>query len=74
MLRALKITCILLLLTACNDKPPHYLVLCDDQDGNQWKLADVVKQNGYIMACTYQSPDGTHSYTRKCDSNGCDIE
>lgn len=63
-----------MLLTSCDDKPPHYLVLCDARDGSGWSLINTEKSNGYIMACTYQSPDLSRSYTRRCDSDGCNIQ
>ena len=61
-------------LAGCNPKPAHYLVLCDAKDTNDWMLIDTVKENGYIMSCTYQSPDKSQTYTRKCDSDGCNIQ
>lgn len=61
-------------LAGCDSKPPHYLVLCDQQDGQGWSLTDTVKKNGYIMSCTYQSPDRLGSYSRVCDNNGCNIK
>lgn len=73
MIRLVQIACISLMVTACNEKPPHYLVLCDEKDGNQWTLVDVVKKNGYIMSCTYRSPDQSQRYTRACDSEGCNF-
>jgi len=65
---------LLLILSGCNDKPEHYLVLCDQQDSQGWSLIDTVKTNGYIMSCTYQSPDKQMSYARVCDSSGCNIK
>lgn len=63
-----------ILLSGCDQKPEHYLVLCDAQDGNGWNLVNTEKNNGYIMACTYQSQDQSQSYTRRCDNDGCNIE
>lgn len=61
------------LLAGCDNKPKHYLVLCDATDGSGWKLIDSRKRDGYLMSCTYQSPDNTGRYTRQCDDNGCGI-
>lgn len=61
-------------LGACQpSKPAHYYVLCDDQDYNGWTLVDFEKDDaGYLMACTYQSPDRQQSYTSRCQPEGCD--
>ncbi|MBB4255455.1 hypothetical protein FHT69_006339 [Rhizobium sp. BK008] len=61
-------------LASCDDKPPHYLVLCDARDANGWSLINTEKSNGYIMACTYQSQDLSRTYTRRCNSSGCDVQ
>ena len=63
-----------LALVGCDDKPSHYLVMCDQKDGQGWSLIDTVSKNGYIMSCTYQSPDRMNSYSRVCDSSGCNIK
>jgi len=65
---------VVLALTGCDQKPAHYLVLCDQKDGQGWQLIDAVKKNGYIMSCTYQSPDKLASYSRVCDNSGCNIK
>ncbi|MBN9345016.1 MAG: hypothetical protein J0I48_02275 [Devosia sp.] len=54
-------------------KPAHYYVFCEDKDGAGWKLVGVEKDaQGYLMACTYQSPDKSQSYTVRCRDTGCD--
>lgn len=59
-------------LQSCDSKPDHYLVQCDQKDGMGWELTDVEKNDdGYILACTYTSPDKSNSYTRRCTSDGC---
>ncbi len=65
---------VILALTGCDQKPAHYLVSCDQKDGQGWQLIDTVKKNAYIMSCTYQSPDRLASYSRACDSSGCNIK
>lgn len=60
-------------MTGCDSKPAHYLISCDERDGQNWELVDYVKSNGYITSCTYRSPDRRASYTRSCDSSGCNI-
>lgn len=62
----------LVILSGCERKPEHYYVFCDGQDGNGWKLTDTEKRDGYLIACTYQSPDRSQSYTARCNDNGCD--
>lgn len=57
----------------CDNKPAHYLVLCDEKDGQEWTLIDTIKKDGYIISCTYQSPDKLNIYARVCDSSGCNI-
>lgn len=61
-------------LAGCDNKPAHYLVLCDEKDGQGWTLTDTIKKDGYIMSCTYQSPDKLSTYARVCDSSGCNIK
>ena len=61
-----------LFVSGCDNKPEHYYVLCDGKDRNNWSLIDTESDNGYLMACTYQSPDRKQSYTVRCNSNGCD--
>ena len=54
-------------------EPEHYYAFCDEQDANGWKLVNVERDSeGYIMACTYTSPDGRQSYTPRCSQHGCD--
>lgn len=61
------------LLASCSGKPSHYYVFCEDLDGNGWRLIDYEKDaNGYLMACTYQSPDRQQMYTARCREQGCD--
>lgn len=62
-----------LFIVACSDqKPEHYYVMCTDtSDG--WKLVDSRKdENGYLIACTFQSPDKSQVRTDVCTSTGCD--
>ena len=63
-----------LLLGGCGDTAPeHYYVLCEEQDYEGWVLIDVFKDDGgYILSCTYRSPDRSLSYTVSCSSTGCD--
>jgi hypothetical protein len=62
------------LLCGCSDfnKPAHYYVLCEGADPNGWKLVDTFSRNGYLLSCTYQSPDKRQSYTVSCNDQGCD--
>jgi len=54
-------------------KPPHYYVLCEDVDGAGWKLIDYEKdEQGYLMSCTYQSPDRRSVRIDSCRADGCD--
>lgn len=60
-------------LWGCGDSAPkHYYVLCDDtSDG--WKLVDTKRDdNGYLIACTFQSPDKSQVRTDMCTASGCD--
>ena len=62
-----------LVLGGCSDnKPEHYYVMCSGtSDG--WTLVDTRKdENGYLIACTFQSPDKEHVRTDVCTANGCD--
>lgn len=69
---ALWVAVLLCSLVACDNKPKHYLVLCDPQDGNGWRLSGFEKDdNGYLMACTYTKPDFSDFYTRRCTDAGC---
>lgn len=63
-----------LLLAGCGDgKPKHYYVLCEDRDASGWRLINHQRDaNGFILACTYQSPDQRQAYTARCTSEGCD--
>lgn len=63
--------CTSLSISSCNQKPPHYLVVCDENDANGWELMNVVEKNGYIKSCTHSSPDRERHYTRSCDEDGC---
>lgn len=64
----------LLALAGCDNKPKHYFVICEGKDGNGWNLVDSVKQDGYLVSCTYQSQDLQQFYTTRCDNNGCGIK
>jgi hypothetical protein len=60
-------------LAACDGKPKHYYVLCEDRDGAGWRLTNYERdKNGYLTSCTYQSPDGNNWYTARCTDEGCD--
>lgn len=62
-----------LLAAGCQSgKPAHYYVLCEGKDYNGWNLVDTEYENGYLMACTYQSPNKQQSYTARCRDSGCD--
>lgn len=57
----------------CDAAPEHYYVMCEYKDGNGWNLIDAeYDENGYLIACTYQSPDRTQSYEARCREDGCD--
>ena len=59
-------------LRACGDsKPEHYYVFCDSKDGD-WTLVDTKYQDGYIIACNYQSPDLSNVRTDMCSDQACD--
>ncbi|MBB3772017.1 hypothetical protein FHS55_002626 [Angulomicrobium tetraedrale] len=60
-------------VAGCDSAPPHYLAWCDEKDGQDWRLIDHVKKDGYLLSCTYQSPDRQSTYTRACDGDGCNI-
>lgn len=62
----------LLLLTACDSKPEHYYAMCEGQDGGGWSLINTEYEDGYLIACTYQSPDRAQVYTARCGKHGCD--
>lgn len=54
-------------------KPAHYYVLCEGSDGRGWTLTNVEKDaQGFIMACTYTSPDKRQWETLRCRETGCD--
>lgn len=61
-------------LIGCDNKPKHYFVMCEATDTNGWKLVDSKQQDGYLVSCTYQSPDRQNGYTSRCDDNGCGIK
>lgn len=63
---------LILFCAGCDRKPEHYYVLCEGKDGNGWNLVDTEYRDGYLMACTYQSPDQRQQYTSRCRDNGCD--
>jgi len=64
----------LAMVAGCDNKPKHYFVLCEGKDMNGWNLIDTVKKDGYLLSCTYQSPDMQQAYTNRCDDNGCGIK
>lgn len=59
-------------LMGCDDKPEHYYVWCDNKDWRGWILIDTETKEGFLVACSYQSPDNKHSYTVRCNSKGCE--
>jgi hypothetical protein len=59
-------------MSACSSKPKHYYVLCEGQDPRGWNLVGTESDQGYLIACTYQSPDKVQSYTVRCNNDGCD--
>ena len=63
-----------LFLAGCgDDAPEHYYVLCEGKDGAGWQLINTeYDEDGYLIACTYQSPDRQQAYTARCTSSGCD--
>ena len=72
--RAAGVATALAVLSDCDSsKPAHYYVLCDGKDSLGWTLVDSQKDNnGYLIACTYQSPDKEQVRTDVCTSTGCD--
>lgn len=73
-MRVLAAICVAMVLSSCDNKPKHYLVLCDETDRNGWRLTNFVKTDGYLMACTYTAPDNSQSYTNGCDATGCGVK
>ena len=72
-MRAVVPAVLALLAAGCQpSKPAHYYVLCEAEDYNGWKLIKTEYDNGYLMACTYQSQDREQSYTSRCRDSGCD--
>jgi major membrane immunogen (membrane-anchored lipoprotein) len=59
-------------IAGCDVKPEHYYVMCDNVDARGWKLVNIERQDGYLMSCTYQSPDRKFSETLRCTDRGCD--
>jgi hypothetical protein len=54
-------------------EPKHYFALCEEKDGRGWTPIDAEKdKRGYLMACTYQSPDKQQVETLRCRKDGCD--
>lgn len=73
MLRALPAFAALILVACGESKPEHYYVLCEDVDGDGWRLVNYHKDaNGYLLSCTYQAPDRSQVRTLRCTENGCD--
>ena len=66
------ITLTAVLISGCDGKPKDYYVLCDNLDARGWKLVDVERRDGYLMSCTYQSPDKKLLDTMRCNDSGCD--
>ena len=59
-------------LAGCEKKPPPHFVLCDDRDWNGWRLVGTERNpDGYLIACTYESPDRSDWYTARCDATSC---
>ena len=52
-------------------KPEHYYVLCEDLDGAGWRLIDTEYREGYLISCTYQSPDRLQVREDRCTPEGC---
>lgn len=61
-----------MLLAACDNAPEHYYAACTQQNGDGWNLIDTEKKDGYLISCTYQSPDKTENVVLRCSENGCD--
>ena len=59
-------------LFGCDNKPEHYYVWCDNKDSRGWNLTDTESREGFLIACSYQSPDKKQSYTVRCNSEGCE--
>jgi hypothetical protein len=61
-------------LGGCGDgAPEHYYVLCEEVDGGGWRLINHQRDSkGYILACTYQSPDQQQVKVLRCGPDGCD--
>lgn len=72
--RALGFALVALALIGCTDsKPAHYYVWCEEKDASGWLLIDWEEDpQGYLLACTYQSPDKRQMYTARCTDQGCD--
>jgi hypothetical protein len=71
-MRWLTVLLLLVAVAACDRKPAHYYVLCEGLDGAGWHLVGTEYEEGYLMACTYQSPDKRNIYTVRCSDRGCD--
>lgn len=71
-MRTLPVVIFLLLATVSACKPKHYYVLCKGEDENGWRLTSTEYEEGYLMACTYVSPDGMNAYTARCRKHGCE--
>lgn len=63
---------LLILSVACSKKaPPHY-IFCDGRDQAGWLLISTSHDDdGYLISCTYQSPDKKQAYTVSCGRDGC---
>ena len=63
---------VIIVLAGCGGRErPHY-VLCEETDGRGWDLIDTEYDGGFLIACTYQSPDRQQIQTSRCNSDGCD--
>jgi hypothetical protein len=72
MVRLTLLFTVTLVLLGCERKPEHYFVFCEGKDANGWNLIGTEYDGGYLIACTYQSPDRQQLYTARCRDTGCD--
>jgi hypothetical protein len=64
---------IALLVSSGKKEPEYHYVLCDGIVRDGWRLVVTDYRDGYLMACTYESPDGVDRYTARCTETGCDL-